>query len=268
MPYKDVEKQREAERLSKARRRAAAKEVDLPSSTPEPLPDRPLVEDVEAAYGSPDREQSLSKLISSRYGKSRTWACIMYQDSAPPDWEDRLRQIGVGFAVSPLHDLDTTQLGELKKPHWHVILDWRSGSTTYKTASAISRDVLHGTIPIPLVSPRGYYRYFTHLDNPNKAQYDQRDIVTGNGFDIGDFLGLTEQEQSEISDFIEGLILTYNITEYWVLCRFCRIHFSRAHYDYVRTHTFHFTNFLMSYRKNPTLLIPSPSVVDVSLSDK
>lgn len=256
MPYKDLEKRREAVRRSVSRSRAAAKVVESPSSVTDDWHGRPLIEDAEAVYGDSVREQSLSKFVSARYGKSRTWGCIMYPDSAPSDWEDRLRLIGVGFAVSPLHDMDTNELGELKKPHWHVILDWRSGSTTYKTAFGISRDVLCGTIPIPLVSPRGYYRYFTHLDNPNKAQYDQHDIVTGNGFDIGDFLGLTAQEESELLLYLQSLILKYNITEYWVLCEFSARYLSPATHNFVCRHTIHFSKFLAGYRSNSALPIP------------
>lgn len=272
MPYKDVDKQRAAERESQLRRRQAqreAREVDLEGE--DQVPDfvgRPQVEDAEAAYGDQARESVISKAINRRYGKSRTWACIMYEDSAPPDWEDRLRQIGVGFAVSPLHDKDVTQTGEIKKSHWHVILDWRSGSTTYRAAAGIARDVLHGTIPIPLVSPRGYYRYMTHLDNPDKAQYDPAKIVTGNGFDIGDFLELTMQEQAEVrSHVVRDLIVALGIVEYGTLYLYCEDHEPLAVTDYVANHTLFFRSFLSSIRHFGTSSTLLPSNFDDNLSD-
>lgn len=272
MPYKDVDKQRAAERESQLRRRQAqreAREVDLEGE--DQVPDfvgRPQVEDAEVAYGDQARESVISKAINRRYGKSRTWACIMYEDSAPPDWEDLLRQIGVGFAVSPLHDKDVTQTGEIKKSHWHVILDWRFGSTTYRAAAGIARDVLHGTIPIPLVSPRGYYRYMTHLDNPDKAQYDPAKIVTGNGFDVGDFLDLTMQEEIEVMEHVvRDLIIGLGIVEYSTLCLYCMDHESLAVRAYVINHTLFFRSFLSSIRHAGTSSTPLPSNIDDNLAD-
>lgn len=253
MPYKDPEKRREAQRKSKAKWRAAQKErkqedqialVDLADG----MGDRPTVEDAEAAYGDASREMAISSKIAKRYSKSRTWAAIMYADSAPADWEDQLRMIGVAFAVSPLHNQDVTATGETKKPHWHVILDWRGGSTTYRTAEGITRGVLHGTIPIPLVSPRGYYRYFTHLDNPKKAQYDSKDIITGNGFDIGDFLELTNQEKAEIRFKLLELIIKEDMREYWQLITYAMYNLSPAELDHICTNTLFWQTSLTSKR--------------------
>lgn len=246
MPYKDPEKRREAKRQSAAKRRQdAGTPVSLQAGG---LGDRPMVEDAEAAYGDDVRESALAAKVNKVYGKSRTWACIMYADSVPADWEDKLRMIGVAFAVSPLHDKDVTQTGVLKKPHWHVILHWPGGSTTYKTAEDIARGVLRGTIPIPLVSPRGYYRYFCHLDNPKKAQYDEKDIITGNGFDVGDFLELTAQEKAEIRMKILELIITCDMSEYWELVVYAMYNLTRAEMDFIATNTLFFTAALRSKR--------------------
>ena len=51
---------------------------------------------------------------------------------------------------------------------------------------------LNAPKPIPLEQVRGYYRYLTHKDNPEKAQYDEKDIQTLNGFDIRDFVEMTK----------------------------------------------------------------------------
>lgn len=251
MPYKDPEKRKEANRKSMAKTRAAQKPEQEQEATvyqPDGLGNRPTMEDAEAAYGHPEREEVTAAKITKCYGKSQTWAGIMYQDSAPPDWEDKLRMIGVAFAVSPLHDKDVTQAGTPKKPHWHLILHWPGGSTTYKTAEGITRGVLCGTIPIPLVSPRGYYRYFTHLDNPKKAQYDAKDIVTGNGFDIGDFLELSSQEKAEIRFKLLELVIKSGMTEYWELITYAMYNLSAAELDYVCQNTMFWRTALGSKR--------------------
>ena len=102
--------------------------------------------------------------------KKRNWGFVLYPESAPIDWIDNLKIKGITFAVSPLHDKDVNPTGESKKEHYHVILCFGS-PTTFNNVKAIT-DELNQPIPIPLESVRGYYRYFTHKDNPEKYQYE------------------------------------------------------------------------------------------------
>lgn len=265
MPYKDPAKRREVERRSREKKKRLAGQVDLQEEQVN-FKGRPTVEDAEAIYGDEQKEASLAKLIMRRYMKSRTWACIMYLDSMPADWEDRLRQIGVGFAVSPLHDRDVRDTGELKKEHYHVILDWPGGTTTYRTAAGIARDVLQGTIPIPLVSPRGYYRYFTHLDNPKKAQYDEADIVRGNGFDIDEFAALTSAEQAEIRKGLYQLIQERNFLELWDLTGYVACFMPFAYDEYLSRNTIMVQGWLSSRRNSMRSrpAVPAPASEEVS----
>ena len=76
------------------------------------------------------------------------------------------------FAISPLHDKDLNATGEPKKAHWHVIVVYGSPTTESNVKSLTER--LNAPKPIPLEQVRGYYRYLTHKDNPEKAQYDEK----------------------------------------------------------------------------------------------
>lgn len=249
---------KEADRERKRRQRAekkAQQEQEIQSAAQGPEFDgRPDMEDAQKCMGDVAKENALAAAIMRRYNKSSCWAFVMYEDSAPPDYEDKLRMIGVQFALSPWHDQDVDGKNadgtpKYKKKHRHGILHWPGGTTTYKTAAGISRDVLHGTIPIPLVSPRGYYRYFCHLDNPKKARYDEADIITGNGFDVGDFLELTAKEKNELCrDIIERIIKPLNIVEYWVLIDYVMLNESAAVFEFVRTNTLFFQSALRSRR--------------------
>lgn len=252
---KDAERKREERARKKAEQAEAEKlkQEPEPDETPEPegenkLGHRPTIEDAEAAMDNPVLMVDVSATVKRFYGKSQVWAGIMYQDSAPADWEHQLRMLGVPFAVSPLHDQDIREDGTPKKAHWHVILYWPGGSTTYRTAAAIMRDVLKGTIPIPLVSPRGYYRYFTHLDNPNKAQYDEKNIVTGNNFDIGEFITLTAQEKNELKKLVLAEIIKQGMTEYWELVVYAMYNMDNAAFDLISTNTVFFNAALKSKR--------------------
>lgn len=252
MPYKDPEKRKEAQRKSQQRRRSAQAvpppEEEQEQEQIQDIGGRPVVEDAEAAYGDANREAAIIAAMMRRYNKASCWAFIIYEDSVPADYEDKLRMLGVQFALSPWHDADIDRNGKRKKNHRHGILHWPTGSTTYKTAASITRDMLHGTIPVPLVSPRGYYRYFTHADNPKKAQYDEADIITGNGFDVGDFLELTSKEKAEMRQRIIELVMQLEITEYSDLVIYCMYNESMAAFDFVSQNTLFFATFLRSWR--------------------
>lgn len=128
--------------------------------------------------------------------KKRNWAMVLYPDSAPADWRDQLQKTGLQCAVSPLHDKDINPTGEPKKAHYHIIVCY-SGPTAYSVVKRLT-DSLNQPIPQALEQVRGYYRYLTHEDNPEKYQYSKADITTINGFAISDFVDLTKSEVTKI----------------------------------------------------------------------
>lgn len=148
--------------------------------------------------------------------KKRYWAFVLYPESAPSDWRDILQQTGIGFVISPFHDKDINPTGEQKKPHYHIILGY-DGPTTFNNVKHNITDKLCQPIPIPLESPKGYYRYLTHKDNPEKYQYDESEILVFNGFDISDFNSLTDSEVDAILFEVTDLIVEHRIVEYSVL---------------------------------------------------
>ena len=113
--------------------------------------------------------------------KSRYWSFIVYPESVCDNWINDLTEKGCVFAVSPLHDKDINPTGELKKPHYHVLIQF-DGPTTYKNVKENICDLIGATIPKNVISMRGYYRYLCHLDNPEKYQYDVNDIQTYGGY--------------------------------------------------------------------------------------
>ena len=144
--------------------------------------------------------------------KKRNWAFILYPESAPLDWREQLQQSGLQCAVSPLHDKDKDATGEDKKPHWHIICCY-SGPTSFNVVKTLT-DSLNAPIPQALEQIRGYYRYLTHKDNPEKAQYSDLDITTINGFSITDFVELTKSEVLKIKREIQSFIRDNDIYEY------------------------------------------------------
>lgn len=178
--------------------------------------------------------------------KKRYWAFVLYPESAPEDWRDRLQQTGLQCCISPLHDRDTEPTGEPKKAHYHVIGCY-PGPTTYNAVKTLT-DSLRQPIPQPLDSVRGYYRYLTHQDNPDKFQYDESDIQTINGFNILDFVELTRSEVANIKRRLQVIIRERGFTEYSQLMDYCMDEGSFEEYDVASCNTLFFDRYVSSRR--------------------
>lgn len=178
--------------------------------------------------------------------KKRNWAFVLYPKSAPKNWRERLQETGLQCAVSPLHDKDVDPTGEAKKAHYHVILTY-SGPTSYNVVKSLT-DSLNQPIPQALEQVKGYYRYFTHKDNPEKAQYDEREITTINGFNIADFSELTRSEVSEIKKLLQSLIRKFDIREYSDLMDYLQDEEMNLEYEVASNNTYFFDKYIASRR--------------------
>lgn len=143
--------------------------------------------------------------------KKRNWTAVVYPESLPTDWKDKLQATGLQVAISPLHDKDVSATGETKKPHYHLILVF-DGPTTLSNVQTVLAP-LNGPNPQALDGVRGMYRYFTHKDNPEKAQYDEKDIQCLNGFSIAEFIELSKAEVGNIIKDIQTYIVQNDIYE-------------------------------------------------------
>lgn len=184
--------------------------------------------------------------------KKRHWAFVAYPESLPENWIDVLKQSGLKVAISPLHDRDTNPTGEPKKPHYHVIVSYE-GPTTFKNVEGLTMR-LNQPIPQPLEQVRGYYRYLTHKDNPEKAQYDEKDIQTLNGFAIQDFVEMTKSEVNKRIREIMTLIRDNGILEYSDLLEILQDGGDGMAelFDVANSHTLLFTAYLRSKRYKAT----------------
>lgn len=182
--------------------------------------------------------------------KKRNWAFVLYPESAPSNWLELLQQTGLQCAISPLHNRDIDPTGEPKKPHFHVIACY-SGPTSYNVVKGLT-DSLKQPIPQALEQVRGYYRYLTHMDNPEKAQYDASGIVTINGFNISDFVDLTRSELLQIKQSIFGLIQAEDILEYSDLIDFLLAGQMMVELDVASSNTLLFDRYVSSRRNKRT----------------
>lgn len=184
--------------------------------------------------------------------KKRNWAFVVYPESAPEDWIEQLQQRGVVGAISPLHDRDLNATGEPKKAHWHVIVTYE-GPTAQSVVERLT-ERLNAPKPIPLEQVRGYYRYLTHKDNPEKAQYDEKDIQTLNGFDIRDFVKMTKSEVNAKIRIIQKMIRELDFLEYADLLDYLQDEDELAdEYDVAINHTILLNTYIKSrrYKREP-----------------
>lgn len=137
----------------------------------------------------------------------------MYPESVPENYISILDDTNVKYAISPLHDRDINEsTKEPKKPHWHCVLVFDSVKT-FEQVKEIT-DKLNAPIPQKLNSLVGAVRYFTHKDNPEKAQYQESDIRAGNGFELSEVLAKTTTEKKAIVKEITQYIIDKDVIEF------------------------------------------------------
>lgn len=179
--------------------------------------------------------------------KARSWTWVVY-DSQKEQVDSWLEQHpDVSWAMSPKHDRDIQPTGEPKKPHWHLLLSF-SGPTTWNVAQSISQEL---GLPIPQIcrNTRGMIRYFLHLDDGDKAQYDRSLITSGGGFSVDEYLALSKSEQEQEEIFFVSKILNVieenEIIEFHQLLNFV-ISEMPEYYQYFKKNSYVLKNYLTS----------------------
>lgn len=187
------------------------------------------------------------KKASGNDTKKRNWAFVLYPESAPADWREQLQKTGLPCAISPLHDRDVNATGEPKKPHYHVMVFYQ-GPTSYNVVKRLT-DGLNQPIPQVVEQVRGYYRYLTHMDNPEKAQYSPSEITTLNGFDIGDYVEMSKSEVTKTLRALMEYIQDNDLMEYADLMDMTMCEgIPPEWFDVAASHTLFFTGYLKSRR--------------------
>jgi hypothetical protein len=155
--------------------------------------------------------------------RTRNFATVVYPESAPEGWQDILSDQFVPSFISPLHDKDLNPTGEAKKPHYHVVIMFDSVKTVEQAEYIFN---LIGGVGCEVVqSIRGYSRYLCHLDNPDKAQYNQENVRCLCGADYSAVIGLVLDKYKAIGEMIDyckenGVFSYSQLLEYARLERF------------------------------------------------
>lgn len=154
-----------------------------------------------------------TKSSGNQSKRTLNWCIVVYPDSAPSNWRDILDDLHIEWVESPLHDMDVNPgTGELKKPHWHVLLMFGSVKTYEQVCEVIAP--LNCPIPQRCFSVKGNVRYMIHLDNPDKYQYPQSSIVSHGGYDIADAFKPSASERYTIIRDMCAFVRANDICEF------------------------------------------------------
>lgn len=142
--------------------------------------------------------------------RTRNWCIVVYPESAPENWRDYLD--GIEWIESPLHQWDTDPTGEVKKPHWHVLLMF-GGVKSYEQVCEFIKP-LNCPIPQRCHNAKAATRYMAHLDNPDKFQYSVSEIVPHGGVDLAEILRPSSSERYSIVKEMQAYVRETGITEF------------------------------------------------------
>lgn len=133
--------------------------------------------------------------------RSRNFACVVYEDSAPSAWQQILQDHFVPAFVSPLHDQDIDPQDQPKKPHYHVMLMFDALKSVDQAKEVFAS--IGGVGCEYVESVRGYARYLCHLDNPEKFPYDPDLVRCFAGADYRNIIGLITDKYKAVSEMMQ-----------------------------------------------------------------
>lgn len=145
---------------------------------------------------------------AEKSARARWFGAIFYPESLPEKWEKLLNEkFQLQWACSPLHDKDVQDDGTPKKAHFHLAFYFK-GKKSLDQVKEIT-DFFNQPPPIIIKNNVGTIRYFFHLDDPDKAQYDLSDFKSS-GIDVleiiqtsGDKKAVNLKLQKELKSIIE-----------------------------------------------------------------
>ena len=165
----------------------------------------------------------------------RNWTFVTYPESVPEDWREMLDATHAKWIESPLHEFDTDPNGEIKKAHWHILMLFRN-KMSYEQVKEIT-DSLNAPIPQECKEVIGMVRYFCHLDNPEKHQYDPNQLVGHNGADVAEYLKGSTAEKHETIGEILDFVIAERVTHFVDLMAYAKMHRRHDWYPVICSNT-------------------------------
>lgn len=165
--------------------------------------------------------------------KARYFTFLLYPESIPTDWIQKLESLDVPIAISPIHDKDLSNVEgqKYKKAHYHVIYVAKNPVTADSVRVKIKRllgEKALAKVQIVIQSMENMYLYLTHESKDaiakNKYKYKKADIVLLNNFDIDRYITLDAEDKDDMLNEVCDLIDEHGLANIRELRRFIRVH--------------------------------------------
>lgn len=209
------------------------------------------------AKNSKDRQREYDEKRAGQ--RTRNWLAVFYPEDLPEDWRDRMDELGVRWIEGPLHDQDVNADGTPKKSHIHTLwifdavkhLEQVSGLFKSVLGESESGSIIGVATPQMCNDRSQSVRYMAHLDHPNKAQYDVKQIVGHNGADPAEVMRYSATETAAMMVAMEEYIEQNGITELAEFSAAIRYDYPEWYNILSKKETYYFNAFIRSRRYMP-----------------
>jgi predicted RNA-binding Zn-ribbon protein involved in translation (DUF1610 family) len=168
--------------------------------------------------------------------KSKYWLGVMYPENMIDGWQDKIDGILQLPYAYCIHDKDAVGDTGERKTHIHFILVFNN-TTTYNHALETFRllgEKAINTVQKP-ISIEHAWNYLIHdtddARKDGKFLYSKAERITGNNFDIGDYVQLSKDEKLEMFAEIADYIYANDICDTMTLYQELRHNFTNDYLD-------------------------------------
>ena len=185
----------------------------------------------------------------SKNTKARYWGAILYPENMIDNWQDEIYdRLQIPFAYC-VHDKDTNKDGTPRKVHVHLLLA-KNNTTTLKAiltlVNTLSKEGCKCcSTAEAVVNVRHAYDYLVHdtegAKKQGKYQYERKELVTGNNFDIGAYEQLTLVDQQKMRQELVLDITEKCFANYLDFYLYVLSNYDSQYEEYIASHTAFFT---------------------------
>lgn len=169
---------------------------------------------------------------------------LIYEDSCIPDWKEYLNELHIPM-LWIYHDKDVEN-GKPKKPHYHVMIMFEGKKSDSQLQEIVDRCGGANGQYKKINSIRGMARYLCHMDDPDKYQYDSKEVHAV-AVDYSSLVGMASDKYKAIREMLE-FIKANDIISYDELMDYAMVH----RYDWFKALCDECTMVIKEYLKSRT----------------
>lgn len=183
--------------------------------------------------------------------KNKFWVGVCYQENMVEGWEEKINDLlELPFAYC-VHTLDRDTKSEHRKDHVHIIIAFNNTTTKNWANSVFNRLSASGKKCCPgcqaVIWIRNKYDYLIHdtegARKAGKELYPESARITGNGFDIGLYEQVSQQDKEEAFKELSTMIVQSQIENYadfFMIVLECSDYQEPKYMDTLRSYSSHF----------------------------